>query len=50
MFTVGESLYDVTSCLAAWSLVPSGVSVPGPMFFQGGGLCQEGVSVKKGSL
>ena len=43
LFTNG-SLYDVTSCLAAWSHVPleeslclvhvpsSGVSVPGPMF------------------
>ena len=32
------SLYDVTSCLAAWSHVPSGVgvSVSGPMFLLGG--------------
>ena len=49
----GESLYDVTSCLAAWSDVPSrgslslvpcssqGVSIPGPMFLPGG-LCGEG--------
>ena len=33
------SLYDVTSCLAAWYHVPSmGVSVSGPMFLLGG-LC-----------
>ena len=32
-----ESLYDVTSCLAAWSYVPSkGISVSGPMFLVGG--------------
>ena len=36
----GGSLYDVTSCLVAWSHVPSrGVSVSGPMFLRGG-LCQ----------
>ena len=46
--STGGSLYDVTSCLAAWSHVPSrgplslapcsfqGVSVPGRMFFLGG--------------
>ena len=33
------SLYDVTSCLAAWSHVPSGgVSVSGPMFLLRGSL------------
>ena len=38
----GGSLYDDTSCLAAWSRVPSaGVSVSGPMFLLG-------VSVKWG--
>ena len=42
------SLYDVTSCLGAWSHVPSvgEVSVPGPMFLFGG-LCV-GVSVQGG--
>ena len=41
----GGYLYDVTSCLAAWSHVPSGkgVSVPGPMF-------RGGVSVRELSL
>ena len=35
--STGGSIYDVTSCLAAWSRVPSrGVSVPGPMFLPGG--------------
>ena len=29
------SLYDVTSCLAAWSHVLSGGSVSGPMYFLG---------------
>ena len=44
----GAALYDVTSCLAAWSHVPStGVSVPGSMFcpqgsLTGGGLCRGG--------
>ena len=34
------SLYDVISCLAAWSMfLPEGVSVPGPMFLLRGGLC-----------
>ena len=43
------SLYDVTSCLAAWSHVPSrGVSIPGPMFLPGGSLCVE--SLSRGSL
>ena len=50
------TLYDVVSCLAARSHVPSrGVSVPGPMsgglypggsLSGGGGLCERGVSVK----
>ena len=54
------SLYDVTSCLAAWSHVPSGkgVFVPGPMFLLGVSvqevLCLEGSlsggSLSKGSL
>ena len=38
---MGEgSLYDVTSCLAAWSHIPSGgrVSVSGSMFLPGGSL------------
>ena len=35
--TVGKgSLYDVTSFLAAWFHVPSGLSVSGPMFLPGG--------------
>ena len=34
--STGGSLYDVTSCLAASSHVPSGASVPGPMFLLGG--------------
>ena len=42
LFTLG-SLYDVTSCLTAWSHVPSkAVSVSGPMFLLGG-LPPEGV-------
>ena len=37
----GGSLYDVSSCLAAWYHVPSGgVSVPSPMFLL------DGVSVR----
>ena len=52
------SLYDVTSCLAAWSHIPSeGVSVLCPMFLGGGGGRSvsrrgpyPGVSVQKGSL
>ena len=42
----GGSLYDVTSCLAAWSHVPSRVSVSGSMFLPGG-LCPGGVSVQR---
>ena len=41
LFTGGRwSMYDVTSCLAVWSHVPSwwGVSISGPMFLPGG-LC-----------
>ena len=38
-FCSGGSPCDVTSCLAAWSHVPSrGVSVSGPMLFPGGSL------------
>ena len=54
-------MYDVTSCLATWSDVPSGgASVPGPMFLlggrrplsrgvfvQGGGLCRETIRIRK---
>ena len=37
--STGRSLYDVTSCLAVWSHVPSRlVSVPSPMFLLGGSL------------
>ena len=51
----GRSLYDVTSCLAAWSHVPSGgFSVPGPMFLPAGlclgGLCPGGRCLGWGSL
>ena len=42
------SLYDVTSCLVAWSHVPSGVSVSGPMFLPGD-LCPEG-TLSEGSV
>ena len=43
----------VSICLAAWSHVPSrGISVPGPMFFWGGGgvLSKEGLCPGEGSL
>ena len=48
------SLYDVISCLAAWSHVPSGgISVYGPMFLLGvsisGPMFLPGVSVQEGS-
>ena len=39
----GWPLYDITSCLAAWFHVSyGGVSVSGPMFLLGGGLCPRG--------
>ena len=42
----GGALYDVTSCLAAWSHVPSrGLCLDGSL---SGGVCGEGVSVKGG--
>ena len=54
----GGSLYDVISCLAAWSHVPSGgVSVSGQMFLIGGvsvrgslsrGSLSKGISVQGG--
>ena len=36
------SLHDVTTCLAAWSPLSSGVSVSGPVFILGG-LCPGGL-------
>ena len=45
----GESLYDVTSCLADWSHVPSGGSLSlVPCSFQGVGVSVQGVSVREG--
>ena len=51
----GRSLYDVTSCLAAWSHVPSRGSLSlGPCFFEGflsgGFLSRVGGGLSRGSL
>ena len=46
-----KSLYDATSCLVAWSHVPSkGVSVSGRMFLRGRGVSFQGVSVREAHL
>ena len=44
LFTGGGSLYDVTSCQAAWSHVPSSPCSSGGLCLEGGSLSRESLS------